>query len=452
MFRVKKFEVQRTDFIAVIALPALLAVVVLSVGSAILAVHEYMLLLRLTDAGPVSSTVEVLREGAWRRVFLALAFLCATLVAAPVLWVIRRRYLSSQRSLMRVKVSAHDILASMDQGVVTTDAHGNITSVNTAATRLLNVDFDCVGKPLATICTEQLPLTQLMQQVFERQCPIQDQDLSMNQDGRLLRLRADAHLLRDTAGKSSGCVVHLRDVTARSLLEERMRRMERFIGLGALASGLHHEIKNPLTALSIHVQLLEEKLVELDVVEPVNDLLGVLKAEVVRLNGVLESFRSFAHLQSLRTRPTDVLEVLERVIRLIRPQALAQNVNISLLHPPTQLAAVPLDAERFEQAALNLIINALEAMPSGGTLTLRARLDNGSLLVEIEDSGAGIAPEVQRHVFQPYFSTKGKGTGMGLAITEKIVSQHGGHIDFATGPAGTVFRLSFPLHQNGESA
>jgi two-component system sensor histidine kinase HydH len=156
-------------------------------------------------------------------------------------------------------------------------------------------------------------------------------------------------------------------------------------------------------------------------------------------------------LESLRIRPTDVLSVIERAIRLIRPQATEQRVDISLLHPPTHLPAAALDAERFEQAVLNLMINALEAMPSGGTLTMCAGVNNGTLLIEIEDSGAGITPDIQRHVFQPYFSTKGKGTGMGLAITEKIVSQHGGHIGFDTGPRGTVFRLSFPVHQDGDA-
>jgi signal transduction histidine kinase len=217
-----------------------------------------------------------------------------------------------------------------------------------------------------------------------------------------------------------------------------------------LASGLHHEIKNPLTALSIHVQLLEEALADGGARQATDELLGVLKTEICRLNGVLESFRSFAHLQHLTLQPTDALDVVENAIRLIRPQATEQGVQITLLHPEKELPPVPLDAEKFEQAILNLIINALEAMPEGGRLTLSAAVADGALRVAVRDSGPGIPPEIQKSLFLPYFSTKSKGSGMGLALSEKIINQHGGHIHFSTGAHGTIFDISVPLeHSNG---
>ena len=128
-------------------------------------------------------------------------------------------------------------------------------------------------------------------------------------------------ILKSISGGSLGCLVLLRDVSDRVLIEERMRRMERIISLGSLASGLHHEIKNPLTALSIHVQLLDKRLRDPEPRKTVDEMLGVLKTEVQRLNGVLESFHDFADLRSLVKRPTDVFAVLEEIVHLIGPQA-----------------------------------------------------------------------------------------------------------------------------------
>jgi len=241
-------------------------------------------------------------------------------------------------------------------------------------------------------------------------------------------------------------------VTERMLLEERMRRMERFLSLTTLASGLHHEIKNPLTALSIHLQLLEENLPKGQAGPAVDELVGVLKTEVCRLNGVLENFRSFANLQNLTIQPTDALEEVEKILRLVRPQAAEQHVQITLLHPEKELPPVPLDAEKFEQAVLNLVINALEAMPGGGHLRVSATVADGEFRLSVKDSGPGIPAEIQRNLFQPYFSTKSKGSGMGLALSEKLISQHGGHIGYRTGAGGTMFDISIPLEQGNGSA
>jgi signal transduction histidine kinase len=249
-----------------------------------------------------------------------------------------------------------------------------------------------------------------------------------------------------------GSVLLLRDITQRALMEERMARMERFISLGTLASGLHHEIKNPLTALSLHLQLLEEQLQQVPTIATIDELIGVLKTEVHRLNGVLESFRNFANLQKLSVQATDILDVLDNAVRLIRPQADQQGVQLALLHPETELPKVVVDEQKIEQALLNLLINALEAMPKGGTLSASAAAKNGSVAIEIADTGTGILPENRDNVFKPYFSTKGQGTGMGLPLTEKLVSQHGGQIDYETGPHGTTFRIQLPLKPVSENS
>ena len=139
------------------------------------------------------------------------------------------------------------------------------------------------------------------------------------------------------------------------------------------------------------------------------------------------------------------MDLLEDTVRLIGPQALQQHVEVTLRHPEAALAEVPLDGDKFKQAVLNLVINALEAMPDGGKLLLDASAGEGELRVEVSDTGPGIAPEIQQDLFKPYSSTKGRGTGMGLALSEKVVSQHGGRIEYRTGPLGTTFSIAIPL-------
>jgi signal transduction histidine kinase len=183
---------------------------------------------------------------------------------------------------------------------------------------------------------------------------------------------------------------------------------------------------------------------------PIVETIGILKAEVRRLNVTLESFRNFACLQRLNLKPVDVQEVLEDVVRLIRPQATQQRVRLELLCPGGELPRVALDPEKIEQAVLNLVLNALEAMPEGGVLSLQAEVEDENVRVLVRDSGPGIPPEIQDHIFHPYFSTKDRGTGIGLTLAEKLVRQHRGRLDFRTGPGGTSFAITLPVHeQNG---
>jgi PAS domain S-box-containing protein len=365
---------------------------------------------------------------------------------------VRRRYRESQQSLRRVKLLAHHILASMDEGVVTTDLRGVVTSINSAAGRLLGVDVECVGRPIEGLASEELPLPELARLVLERGEAVRDREVHLpREEGAARRyLLIDAHGLKGPADEPIGCVIHVRDVTERLLWKERMWRMEQAASLGALASGLHHEVKNPLTAVSIHVQLLEESLRGRCPEAPVGELIGVLKAETGRLNGVLEQFRDFASLERLSPRPADAGEILESVARLIGPQAERQGVRLRLRRAETGLPPALLDVAKLEQAVLNLVLNALQAMPEGGELTLAAGPEPDGVWIEVGDTGPGIPPELRDQLFKPYFSTKRRGAGLGLALTEKLVRLHDGRVGFRTGPGGTTFRISLPTARAAE--
>jgi signal transduction histidine kinase len=367
-----------------------------------------------------------------------------------MLWL-QQRQLAMLRSLHQVKLLALDILASMDQGVITTDLRGVVTGINTATIRILGVESGCVGAPLSDLPAVGAPLVALAGRVAERNAAVWDHDFDLDRGGHVRRIRAHAHVLKDSAGRAIGCIMLLRDVSDRILMEERVRWMERFLSLGNLASGLHHEIKNPLTALSIHVQLMDKRLSDPTSRRPVDDLMGVLKTEILRLNGVLDSFRDFASLQRLTLRPADVAKIVEETAGLIGPQAELQHVEVTLRRPDAVLPPVLLDADKFKQAVLNLVINALEAMPGGGSLAMGASVRGGELRVEVTDTGPGIAREVQPELFKPYFSTKARGTGMGLALSEKVISQHGGRIGFRTGPLGTTFTIAIPLEPTADA-
>ncbi len=448
MFRVRASEVQ-----AQIPRTAAIVLVMLVLGfalsaAAVLQVSEEYRLLGRWEARPGSVTADeigALRRDIGTRIIVRSITSTALLLCTVAMVWLQQRQLAILRVLYQAKLLSLDILASMDQGVITTDLNEIVTGINTAAVRILGVESESIGRPLAGIAGDDAPLAALVGRAVEQDGAVWDQDFALDRGGRVRRIRADSHVLRDSAGRAIGCILLLRDISDRVLMEERVQMMERFVSLGSLAAGLHHEIKNPLTALSIHVQLLEKRLHDPRPREPAGELMGVVKSEILRLNGVLDSFRDFASLPRLTLRRVDVFDLLADTARLIGPQAARQRVEVTLRDPGPALVPVPLDGDKFKQVVLNLVINALEAMPDGGHLTLAAAIRDGELWVEVGDTGPGIAPEIRPDLFKPYFSTKDRGTGMGLALSEKVVGQHGGRIEPRTGPPGTTFAIAIPL-------
>ena len=384
----------------------------------------------------------------WQLVFSILVLL--TLVVAAIAIVrLFRALLGTQQSLREFKTLAWNVLASMDHAVLTTDREGVITSINPRGQEMMNVDSDCVGLPIADICGDEIPLNDICENVLRTGTASRDSDFRVTHGNREHHFRVDCHLLADRDENVLGTVLHVRNVTGRALMEERLRRMERFMRLGTLAAGLHHEIKNPLGGLSLHVQLLEEQL-EGSPDRGVAENLAVVKTELTRIGGVLDSFRDFASVEKLSRSEANLAEIVERIVRLIRPQAERQGVQVVVEPSVDPLPHVSLDVAKLEQVLLNVVLNGLDAMPEGGELTIRRRQVEGKAQVEIADTGPGIPEDIRSQVFDPYFTTKSEGSGMGLAISDKIMRQHGGDIDFDTGPEGTVFRLTLPIEVRHE--
>jgi signal transduction histidine kinase len=257
----------------------------------------------------------------------------------------------------------------------------------------------------------------------------------------------------------------LRRTTSRAReMQRRALAAERLAELGTLTGGLAHEIKNPLSTIGLNVQLLEEDLSELvqqSAGQPGEEQgararrrVQALHREITRLRSILEDFLRFAGRIRLDLATTDINAVVAELADFFAPQAQAARVNIR-----TQLDAqpsrVPLDAPLFKQALLNLLINATHAMteardagkPNGGCdeLLIRTRRGRDELTVHVIDTGPGIEPDVLHRIFQPYFSTRKGGTGLGLPTTRRIIEEHGGSIAcHSESGRGTEFTITLP--------
>ena len=224
--------------------------------------------------------------------------------------------------------------------------------------------------------------------------------------------------------------------------------------LAELAGGFIHEIKNHISTLGLNLQLLAE-----DFADPQTqrerralDRVKRLQSECQRLVDVSNDFLRFARVKDVEARPADLAEVVEEVVDFFNPTARAANIEIKS-YLPADLPPVPLDADLFKQALLNLLLNAQQAMPDAGEITLQAARDGEGVSLSVIDTGKGMTPEVAAKVFRPFFSTRPGGSGLGLATTRKIVEAHGGTIAVQSEVGrGSKFTLRLPAPPPGPAS
>ncbi|MDH3999332.1 MAG: ATP-binding protein [Desulfuromonadales bacterium] len=224
-------------------------------------------------------------------------------------------------------------------------------------------------------------------------------------------------------------------------IEEQLRRADRLSALGELSAGMAHEIRNPLGSIKGTAEILREGVADDD---PKLEFAEILIKEVDRLNRVLEDFLRFARPTPVETERFSLNQIVREVLDLTRQQATHNRVEVSWLEQPDlELSG---RGEQIQQALLNLLLNALQAMPDGGTLEVNSERAADTVRISIADSGPGIAPEQRERIFNPFVTSRESGTGLGLAITQRIVQGHDGRIDLETAPGeGARFTIILPV-------
>ncbi len=360
----------------------------------------------------------------------------------------------SQKTLEDTQAFTSLLIAKLPVGVIAVDGRGRITTWNQAIATLTGVERGAVsGRRPGDVLPQPLAV------FFEGN---EEPDQAVKEGAREIRVRLDlagrrcellCHPLTivDSRQQYMGRVLLISDVTEIRSLEQRMRESERLAAVGRMAGGVAHEVRNPLSSIKGLALLLKNKFPSGSQEQSTAEL---LIQETERMNRTITEMLSFTRPSALNLNKVDFGRLLERSLRLIGAEAAENRIETTCAVQPG-LQPVLADADRLQQVVMNVLINAMQAMDQGGTLSiiLRNREDNGTVELRIGDTGIGIAPEHLSQVFYPYFTTKQGGSGIGLAISQKIIADHGGSIEVESDPgAGTTVIVQLPVYEQSRTA
>ncbi len=358
----------------------------------------------------------------------------------------------AQSDLSKLTLLHEHILQCLPSGLLTCDPFGRIIYANQSALEMIGVQAESIlNKPLEEVFP-QIPSRLLKQAARGKHDPqMRRQSMKYTRpDGRIMELGFSLAPLKGDDEVLMGTIFHFQDLTQAVAMEQHLRRVDRLATIGEMAARIAHEIRNPLASVSGSIQILQKELT-LDGAN--RRLMEIVLRETKRLNGLLTEFLNFARPEHSTPRKMDLSKVLRETLTLFLEQT-TQSCSLKVeISPGLMIYA---DSKRLTQVVWNLLNNALEAMPHGGDLIVRAfwasgdlpaGLDSeeGWLVVEVEDSGVGISEEVRDKVFDPFFTTKEKGTGLGLSIAHRLVEEMGGRIELQSQPGkGSRFSLWLP--------
>jgi PAS domain S-box-containing protein len=344
--------------------------------------------------------------------------------------------------IVRLKDFSENIVESLNVGVLAVDLSGLVESWNTRMEQLFGVSRqEAVGAKLDALLPAELASEIAARGDGEQITGIYKQRLQ--HQGKSLTLNVSITPLVSKSGDRIGRLLLLDDVTQRERMEEQMSQTEKLTSLGLLAAGVAHEVNTPLAVISNYIQMLAKQMPEND---PRHSIIEKIVKQTFRASEIVNNLLNFSRTGGAEISNVDVNHVVEETLSLVSHPLKTSRIQV-VKNLGQGLPAVRGSANKLQQVFLNLFLNARDAMPSGGILEVRTSAHNGSVEIEVVDTGAGIPREHIHRIFDPFFTTKasGRGTGLGLSVSYGIIKEHAGKVDVRSAPGkGTSFHVEFP--------
>lgn len=354
------------------------------------------------------------------------------------------------RSLSNDVEMLENVLESIHDGVILTDDRLMVLYANSNCRSLVPMARvrSYEGLALSRVLEDEHVLAYINNVVQQKAADGEENEFTFQKGDAMRTIEVSVTSYKRSSGTGRSCyVVMLSDVTERNASEARLRRSENLASMTTMAAGVAHEIKNPLAAMAIHLQLLRKAFDRKTTltIEDAQRYLDVLDEEIDRLNSIVVDFLFAVRPMDTRLRLGQIRRTLEEVADFVSPELSEHNVRLQL-DIPVSIPRLEFDEHLIKQALLNLIKNAMNAMEGGGALTLQIRQDQNQVLLKVVDTGIGMDEQTQQKIFEPYFTTKATGTGLGLTVVYKIMKEHRGDITVKSKPGeGTTFTLYFPI-------
>ena len=353
------------------------------------------------------------------------------------------RQIAGDRSQLReARGGLQQILQNLQERLLLVSADGRVMLASPGAGALLNSEQPMEGRKLSEIVGAEHPLVSLTEGALASRETSARVTLPATNGNASRATVASVQPIKDR-GEIVGALVSLHDRETVAKLESQLDYSERLADFARITSGIAHEVKNPLNAMVIHLELLRSKLQRISpAADDARPQLDILTSEIKRLDRVVQTFLDFTRPPRVNLRPLDVNQILEETLALAAPEAETRGSTVWRSFEP-DLPAVAGDADLLKQAFLNIVINGFQAMEHGGRLLVQTARDGAAhVLVTIKDHGPGIRPEARERIFHLYYTTKPGGNGIGLAQAFRAVQLHDGRITFDSQPGeGTTFNI-----------
>jgi len=339
-----------------------------------------------------------------------------------------------------LKENLDQMMGNLQDGVMLFTSDSNAVLVSASAERFIGkARGEMLGRRPEEIFSRESILGRKILDAFASREALGQEDIEDAQ-GRHLQISLD---FIEERGDRIGALLTLRDAESVHRIEDEIELSRRLSAIGRLTSGVAHEVKNPINAIVVHLEVLRQKMKE---IEPdTRRHVDVISSEIQRLDRVVQTLVDFTRPVELRLNDMDMRKLVEDVVSLASPAAEKYNVLIEREAAP-DLLPVRIDADLVKQALLNIVLNGVQAMPDGGTLRLTVKRDGDNALISVRDQGAGIPENIRDKIFNLYFTTKTGGSGIGLAMAYRVVQLHHGSVEFTSIiDHGTTFFLRFPL-------